>query len=79
MSDFITYKNATIHFTDNGQGEVVLLLHGFLENLTMWNTLVPHVIKNHRVVCVDLLGHGATDSIGYIHSMEQMAEAVLAL
>jgi pimeloyl-ACP methyl ester carboxylesterase len=79
MSDFITYKNATIHFTDNGQGEVVLLLHGFLENLTMWNTLVPHVIKNHRVVCVDLLGHGATDSIGYIHSMEQMAEAVLAV
>jgi pimeloyl-ACP methyl ester carboxylesterase len=79
MSNSITYKNATIHFTDNGQGDVVLLLHGFLENLTMWNTLVPHVIKNHRVICVDLLGHGLTNSIGYVHRMEQMAEAVKAV
>lgn len=79
MSNFITYKNATIHFTDKGKGDVVLLLHGFLENLTMWDALVPHVIKNHRVVCVDLLGHGTTESIGYIHSMELIAETVNAV
>ena len=76
MSNFITYKNAKVHFTDQGSGEVVLLLHGFLENISMWNHLSDHLTKHHRVVCVDLLGHGTSDSIGYIHTMEMMAEAV---
>jgi pimeloyl-ACP methyl ester carboxylesterase len=31
------------------------------------------------VVCVDLLGHGQTGCLGYIHTMEQMAEAVEAV
>jgi len=79
MSYFITHKNAKIHFTDKGSGEVVLLVHGFLENLTMWNDLVSHLIKTHRVVCVDLLGHGKSDSIGYVHTMEMMADAVFSV
>ena len=79
MSNFITYKKAKIHFTDEGNGEVVLLLHGFLENLNMWNTLTPQLIKTHRVICIDLLGHGKSESIGYIHTMEMMAEAVVAV
>jgi len=76
MSNFITYKNAKVHFTDQGSGEAVLLLHGFLENISMWNPLSEHLTKSHRVICVDLLGHGKSDSIGYIHTMEMMAEAV---
>jgi pimeloyl-ACP methyl ester carboxylesterase len=76
MSNFILYKNAKVHFTDNGSGEVILLLHGFLENTSMWNNLNRHILKTHRVVCVDLLGHGKSDGIGYIHTMEMMADAV---
>jgi len=76
MSNFITYKNAKIHFTDEGKGNVILLLHGFLENISMWHNLSPHLIKTNRVICVDLLGHGKSDSIGYIHAMELMADAV---
>lgn len=79
MSDFITYKNTRIHFTDTGEGNAVILLHGFLENLTMWDDLTPLIAKKHRVISIDLLGHGQTDCMGYIHSMEQMAEAVMAV
>lgn len=79
MSDFITYKNTRIHFTDTGEGNAVVLLHGFLENSTMWNDLTPLIAKKHRVVSIDLLGHGQTDCIGYIHSMELMAETVMAV
>ncbi len=79
MSYFITYKNAKIHFTDEGTGEVILLLHGFLENATMWNDLAYQLIKTHRVVCVDLLGHGKSESLGYIHTMETMADALFSV
>lgn len=73
------YKNINLNFTDTGKGHAVVLLHGFLENLSMWNAYSAHLSKKYRVVCVDLLGHGATENLGYLHTMEDMAEAVLAV
>jgi len=76
MSSSIIYRNTQIYYTDIGKGKVVVLLHGFLENSTMWNALIPILSKHHRVVTIDLLGHGKTECIGYVHSMELMAETV---
>ena len=70
------YKNTKIFYTDAGKGTTVVLLHGFLENSTMWNYLAPVLAKKNRVVCIDLLGHGQTECLGYVHSMEDMADAV---
>ena len=70
------YKNTKISYTDAGKGTAVVLLHGFLENSTMWNYLAPVLAKKNRVVCIDLLGHGQTDCLGYVHTMEDMADAV---
>lgn len=74
--NFILYKNTKIAYSDSGKGAVVVLLHGFLENSTMWQALVPEIEKKHRVICVDLLGHGQTECLGYVHTMEDMADAV---
>ncbi|MEN9326425.1 MAG: hypothetical protein RI943_846 [Bacteroidota bacterium] len=70
------FKNTKISYTDQGKGNAVILLHGFLENSTMWKYLAPVLAKKNRVVCIDLLGHGQTDCLGYIHSIEDMADAV---
>lgn len=75
----IDYKGAKISFTDEGSGSAVVLLHGFLENSTMWDNIRPELEKRNRVICIDLLGHGDSDCLGYIHSMELMAEAVEAV
>ncbi len=79
MQKTILFKNSTISFTDSGKGAAVVLLHGFLENNTMWESIIPVLSKNRRVIAVELLGHGETDAIGYVHSMELMAEAVEAV
>lgn len=73
------YKGIPVFFTDKGKGIPVILLHGFLENSTMWETFIPELAKNNRVICIDLLGHGKTGCLGYIHPMELMAEAVKAV
>lgn len=70
------YKNTKISYTDAGKGTAVVLLHGFLENSTMWNYLAPVLAKKNRVICIDLLGHGQTDCLGYVHTMEDMADVV---
>lgn len=75
----LQYKGTNIYYTDNGSGDTVVLLHGFLENSTMWESFIPILSKNNRIVCIDLLGHGNTGCIGYIHSMELMAECVNAV
>jgi len=76
MNKFVTYKNAQIHFSDRGEGDVVVLLHGFLEDISMWNSIEKELLKVNRVICVDLLGHGKSDCLGYIHTMEGMAKVV---
>ncbi len=74
-----TYKGAPIFYSDKGQGDALILLHGFLENSSMWLPFIPELTKTHRVICIDILGHGKTPCIGYIHTMEEMAAAVNAV
>ena len=45
----------------------------------MWDAFVPEFSKKYRVVAIDLLGHGKTGCLGYIHTMEDMADAVHAV
>lgn len=75
----LAFKNTTIYFTDQGKGTAVVLIHGFLENATMWNALTPTLLKRNRVVTIDLLGHGKSDCLGYVHSMELFAETIAAV
>jgi pimeloyl-ACP methyl ester carboxylesterase len=72
----LDYKKANIFYTDQGKGSVIVLIHGFLENSTMWDKIVPELTKRNRVITVDLLGHGKSDCLGYLHSMELFSETV---
>ena len=75
----IIYKNTAISYSDIGTGTAVVLLHGFLENKTMWKDLAPKLAEKNRVISIDLLGHGDSDCLGYVHSMEENAEIVKAV
>jgi pimeloyl-ACP methyl ester carboxylesterase len=79
MGLFVNFQNTSLHYTDIGKGGTVVLLHGFLENSSMWDQVVPVLSQKNRVLCIDLLGHGKTENRSYVHSMEQMAEAVAAV
>ncbi|CAM1334437.1 alpha/beta hydrolase [Tenacibaculum aestuariivivum] len=76
MQKYIIYKNSKIAYSDIGKGSTIVLLHGFLENSTMWNFIAESLAKKNRVICIDLLGHGNSACIGYIHTMTDMALAV---
>jgi pimeloyl-ACP methyl ester carboxylesterase len=78
MTTFI-FKNTKVNYTSTGTGKTVVLLHGFLENLTMWQLISKELSKKYRVVCIDLLGHGKTENHGYIHTMVDQAEMVVAV
>ncbi|OEK09324.1 alpha/beta hydrolase [Flavivirga aquatica] len=75
----LEHKGINIFYTDQGKGNALVLLHGFLENSSMWSPFIPSFSKKNRVICIDLLGHGKSECLGYLHTMELMAEAVEAV
>ena len=73
MPNYFDYKNIQIHYSIKGKGGAIVLLHGFLENLTMWDEVVASLSKTNKLVCIDLLGHGLSENLGYVHSMKEQA------
>jgi pimeloyl-ACP methyl ester carboxylesterase len=73
----ISYRNGRIHYYKTGNGKSCLvLLHGFLENLSMWQYIIPEFSKTHTVIAIDLPGHGKTSALADIHTIELMADVV---
>ena len=72
----ILHKNTKVYFSSIGKGTALVLLHGFLENSSMWNDISYSLSKKYRVISIDLLGHGKTENHGYVHTMEGQSAMV---
>ncbi|MCF6350124.1 MAG: alpha/beta fold hydrolase [Flavobacteriaceae bacterium] len=70
------YKNIKINYTSQGKGSTIVLLHGFLENSTMWKDISVVLSKKNRIITIDLLGHGKTENLSYIHTMIDQAKMI---
>jgi pimeloyl-ACP methyl ester carboxylesterase len=72
----ITFREKAIHYKVDGAGEALVLLHGFIESLTIWDDFVKVFSKEFKVIRIDLPGHGKTPLIEKTHTMELMAQSV---
>ncbi len=72
----LNFKSSKFNYTRKGKGKAIVLLHGFLGNQSMWEPFIPLLSKKHTVITIDLPGHGRSDCLGYIHTIELMAEVV---
>ncbi|MBK6967423.1 MAG: alpha/beta hydrolase [Bacteroidales bacterium] len=79
MSDFISFRETPIHFRTTGAGPWVVLLHGFIESLEIWDGFAAMLEKDFSVLMVDLPGHGRSGVVDLVHSMDLMAECVLEI
>lgn len=57
----------------------VVLLHGYLESMYVWDDFVPLLKPHVRVITVDIPGHGISQVLGEKHSMEQLADILSAM
>jgi haloacetate dehalogenase len=66
-----------LHVEVAGDGEVVVLLHGFPETSLMWRDVAPLLAQRFRVVAVDLPGYGRSDvPAGVVISKRALAAQV---
>ena len=76
---FFSYNGGKIHYSDSGRGNVILLLHGYLESSEVWIDFADKLGSEFRIISVDLPGSGLSDVFGEVHSMEFMAGAIKEL
>ncbi|MCK5856149.1 MAG: alpha/beta hydrolase [Bacteroidales bacterium] len=79
MDNYFNYQDKKIYYRVNGKGNCIVLLHGFLENQNIWNYYSEQMSKSLKVVTIDLPGHGQSENIEEVHSMELMAQIVKEL
>ena len=56
----IRTESAVINTVYAGQGEPVLLLHGYPQTMACWHKIAPQLAKHYSVVCADLRGYGGS-------------------
>jgi pimeloyl-ACP methyl ester carboxylesterase len=83
----IDTSNGTIQVLDQGNqnirppqtprpGNPIVLIHCYTCSMNWWDRLAPLLESDHRVIRVDLLGHGGSDKPGAGYSIDDQATTV---
>jgi pimeloyl-ACP methyl ester carboxylesterase len=79
QSLFANVNGVRLHYLKAGEGDPIVLLHGYAETSHMWRPIMPMLAKTHTAIAVDLRGAGqsATPEGGY--TKVSMARDIQAL
>lgn len=61
MKHTVSYQSHQIAAYTEGEGEVIIFLHGWPTNAQLWEAQVDALKQTHRVITLDWLGFGASD------------------
>lgn len=74
---FLMAGSTALHIADSGVGEkCVVLLHGYLESMYVWDDFTSLLTPSVRVITVDIPGHGISEVKGAVHTMEMVADVL---
>jgi pimeloyl-ACP methyl ester carboxylesterase len=62
-----------------GSGPPIVLIHGFGAALDWWDEIAPPLAADHRVIRIDLIGHGGTEAPASGYAIERQASLVKAV
>jgi haloacetate dehalogenase len=82
--DRVPTGDVTLNVATGGAGTPVVLLHGFPQTHLAWRDVAIDLAADHRVICPDLRGYGASDKpppdrSGETYSKRRMAQDVVGL
>ena len=80
----VTIDNIQYYYQDEGEGAVVLLIHGNPDSADYWDGLRRHLVPTYRCIAPDLPGFGRSDvpdqldfSLDYGHTwLQSFLEAI---
>ena len=76
---FAEVNGVRLHYLVAGNGNPVILLHGYAQNSHMWRPLMLQLAKSHTVIAPDLRGFGQSSKPMTGYDKKTMAQDVHAL
>lgn len=77
--NFADVNGVKIYYEVHGEGEPLVMLHGFTMNHTMWELFVDDFSEHFKVVLVDLRGHGRSTNPSNVFTHQQSARDIYEL
>ncbi len=77
MEKFILANGCALRIVDTVKGDkCIVLIHGYLESIEIFEDLIKTLKPNYRVLAFDVPGHGISEVMGENHSMEFLADTL---
>ncbi len=61
QEDYIIANGVKLHYVTQGDGQLMLMLHGFPEFWYSWRHQIPEFARDYKVVALDLRGYNDSD------------------
>ncbi|MDJ0789755.1 MAG: alpha/beta fold hydrolase, partial [Myxococcota bacterium] len=61
QEDYIITNGINLHYVTQGEGSLMLMLHGFPEFWYSWRHQIPEFARDYKVVALDLRGYNESD------------------
>jgi pimeloyl-ACP methyl ester carboxylesterase len=68
-----------LHVAEAGEGEPVVLVHGWPQHWFAWRHVIPALAEHYRVICPDLRGFGWSEAPGHGYNPDQFGADIVAL
>jgi len=75
----VKFQGKNIFYGEEGEGKSIVLLHGFTESSRIWKNFSRQLSQKYRVIVIDLPGHGKSECVEGVHTMELLADVVHAV
>ena len=72
----IQTPGVTANVKVEGEGPAIVMIHGFGAAIDWWDEIAPDLAKDHRVIRIDLIGHGGTAAPRSGYTIERQASMV---
>lgn len=76
---YFEHDGCSLHYEEYGQGSPVLLIHGLGSSCQDWEYQIPALTDLHRVIVVDVRGHGRSDKPLERYTIEGFSADIEAL
>jgi pimeloyl-ACP methyl ester carboxylesterase len=73
---FIHVEGCNLHWAELGQGSPVVFLHGLCDSHRTWLRVAPMLAESHRVLMLDLPGHGLSERPDASYTLDWHAHVV---
>ena len=74
----IKIQNIDTHYIEKGEGDIILLLHGWGSKLDFFSHIINNLSTDHKVYAIDLPGFGGTEEPKEAWNLDKYVDFIIA-